>query len=68
MSTKTRAPAALWKKLESLPEAALLTDAYSDEEIESLVRAQGGDPEAIGAAGATVAKSWLEKDPDGSRS
>jgi hypothetical protein len=64
MSTKTRTPAELWKKLESLPEEALLTDVYSDEEISDLVRAQGGDPDAIGAAGAAVAKSWLAKDPD----
>lgn len=38
---------------ESLAED-LLTDAYTDDEIDQFIRARGGDPGAIGARGATL--------------
>lgn len=38
---------------ESLAED-LLTDAYTDDEIDQLIRARGGDPAAIGARGAAL--------------
>lgn len=35
----------------------LLTDAYTDDEIDQLIRARGGDPAAIGARGAALGAS-----------
>ena len=39
----------------------LLTDAYSDEEVSTLIREAGGDPDAIGRRGADLAHRLLKR-------
>lgn len=50
---------ALLAAIEDSLDADLLTDAYTDEEIDEFIRARGGDPATIGARGAALGASLL---------
>ncbi len=52
--TDNESDKAVLAALEESVATDLLTDAYTDDEIDQLIRARGGDPAAIGARGAAL--------------
>jgi hypothetical protein len=49
-----------WLDLDASLDEDLLTEAYSDEEVDTLIRAKGKDPVAVGQRGVALAQRLLD--------
>jgi hypothetical protein len=59
MPSKSESDRLLLSQIEASLDMDVLTDAYSDEEIDAFLRAAGGDPVAIGSRGAELGAALL---------
>lgn len=49
-----------WLDIEASLDGDILTDAYSDEEVDALIRAKGRDPVVVGQRGAALAQQLID--------